>query len=206
MLADDKSLIYANAPAIVAGLGCAATFYVAQEEKDNKAYAIAATICAVAAYCAIEGDRQLLGSLNCVLCVALLASPLATLKTVIETKSTNSLPFWTSVNTWCNGLAWSLFGLLVMNDPFVSEQNYPNYVLIGNFNMDTALLYCVHVLGLWAKYVRICVCNGTDVSICNLWFAGQDEDAKRNVLIAAGRMSCRLMFNKHTLQLLANMN
>eukprot|EP01036_Dinobryon_divergens_P032350 gene32350-41914_t len=53
-----------------------------------------------------------------------MGSPLSTLKKVIEEKSTQSMPsFSTSVTTWLNAFSWSLYGIIVANDFMVYAPN-----------------------------------------------------------------------------------
>ncbi|RYY86187.1 hypothetical protein EON63_06140 [archaeon] len=48
-----------------------------------------------------------------------MGSPLATLKTVMRDQSTAALPFGVSLMTWGNALCWSLYGLILAQDPMV---------------------------------------------------------------------------------------
>jgi solute carrier family 50 protein (sugar transporter) len=54
-----------------------------------------------------------------VICIALFASPLAALKTVLKQKSTRSLPFAFGLIGFINCGLWVVYGLAVLHDPFV---------------------------------------------------------------------------------------
>ena len=69
----------------------------------------------------MNNNADLLGTIGCALAVLLMGSPLATLSTVIREKSTASMPFGTSLMTWGNAISWSLYGLMIANDPMVSD-------------------------------------------------------------------------------------
>jgi len=55
--------------------------------------------------------------------VVLMASPLATIKTVIEEKSTAALPLIPSIAVLCNASTWTCYGLLVVHDPVIWVPN-----------------------------------------------------------------------------------
>lgn len=59
---------------------------------------------------------QMIGNAGVVLCVGMFASPLAALKTVLETKSAKSIPLPFTVAAVINCFLWSVVGLLDMKD------------------------------------------------------------------------------------------
>ena len=83
---------------------------------------------------------QYIGLTGCALAVILMASPLATLKTVIATKNTSAMPFATSLATFMNAASWTGYGVLVAHDPIVWGPN-----VLG------LAAACVQ-MGLFAKY------------------------------------------------------
>lgn len=77
--------------------------------------------CLILWYSHILGEqkgRMLLGSAQNFVTCCCYASPLATLKAVIRTKSAESLPFLLVLMSCINGMAWLLYGLLIQ-DAFV---------------------------------------------------------------------------------------
>eukprot|EP00055_Hartaetosiga_balthica_P003580 m.8304 g.8304 ORF g.8304 m.8304 type:complete len:303 (+) comp3078_c0_seq1:225-1133(+) len=64
-----------------------------------------------------------IGLVGDVLAVILMASPLATIKTVIKEKSTRALPFAISFATLLNASSWTMYGSLVMGDPLIWVPN-----------------------------------------------------------------------------------
>eukprot|EP00056_Hartaetosiga_gracilis_P017652 m.8008 g.8008 ORF g.8008 m.8008 type:complete len:323 (+) comp5983_c0_seq1:43-1011(+) len=85
--------------------------------------ALISTITAVA----IMGDTETvvpyIGIVGDVLAVILMASPLATIKTVLKEKSTRALPFAISLATLFNAASWTTYGTLVMGDPLIWVPN-----------------------------------------------------------------------------------
>lgn len=59
---------------------------------------------------------RIIGNMGVVLCVIMFASPLAALKTVLETKSAKSIPLPFTVAAVTNCFLWSVVGLLDMHD------------------------------------------------------------------------------------------
>ena len=119
ILKSDMTVLVPNAIGIFAGAGCIAGYHKYANTKPLSLYAISAALIAFSSALAYQGNWQLLGSLGCVVAIILTGSPLATLSTVIKDKSTAALPLFTSVAGWCNSCSWSLYGLLVANDPMV---------------------------------------------------------------------------------------
>jgi solute carrier family 50 protein (sugar transporter) len=93
VLIRDNTVIVPNAAGILSGAFCVSSYHKYAAKSSKEMYFIAAGIVALATGCAMLGNSQLLGSIGCALSVLLMASPLATLKTVITEKSTASLPF-----------------------------------------------------------------------------------------------------------------
>lgn len=114
----ERSLLpyYAGSGAIVGGVGLAAL---------TMQPASAATV---------------IGLTGCTLAVILMASPLATMRTVIASRNTSSMPFATSVAGFLNASSWAAYGLLVANDPMIYAPN-----LLGLAASSVGL-------GLFARY------------------------------------------------------
>merc|ERR1712233_292280 len=75
-----------------------------------------------------ENVLNILGLVGSITAVILLGSPLVTLRTVIKNKNSISMPFSTSLAMWINALSWTIFGLLLENDPFVYFPNFLGWI------------------------------------------------------------------------------
>merc|ERR1712124_117432 len=64
-----------------------------------------------------------LGLIGDLTAIILLSSPLVTMKTVLKEKSSESMPFYTSLAMWLNSCSWAVFGWTIINDPFVYIPN-----------------------------------------------------------------------------------
>jgi len=64
-----------------------------------------------------------IGLLACLLGVIVMASPLATVLTVIKTKNTAALPFLPSLANFFNGLTWAAYGFILAHDPIIYIPN-----------------------------------------------------------------------------------
>mmetsp|Transcript_19791 Transcript_19791/g.19902 ORF Transcript_19791/g.19902 Transcript_19791/m.19902 type:complete len:217 (+) Transcript_19791:42-692(+) len=128
-LRSDFSILIPNAVGIFSGIGCATAFHKNTPSIPNNEYVVSATIIAICSYLALKGNYQLLGSIGCGLAVFLMASPLATIKTVLRDKTTAAMPFPISFLGWLNAASWSAYGLLVAHDVMVYGPNLAGFVL-----------------------------------------------------------------------------
>ena len=103
--------------------GCVLTYQKFTQESPVSLYIGSFLILALSTFLAIKGNWKLLGSIGCCLAVAVSGSPLATVGTVLKDKSTAALPFLTSFTTWMNAFSWSLYGVLIANDPMIYGPN-----------------------------------------------------------------------------------
>jgi solute carrier family 50 protein (sugar transporter) len=67
--------------------------------------------------------REWIGRAGVVFCLALFASPLASLRTVIETRSAASIPAPFTVACIVNCFAWTVWGWFAMSDPNIYAPN-----------------------------------------------------------------------------------
>ena len=118
-----NTVLIPNFAGVLSGGYCALTYHRFALRSPWQLYAGASAIALVAAFLSYLRNFQLLGSIGCVLAVILMASPLATIGTVLRDKSTAALPFATSFSGWCNALSWSAYGLLVANDAMIYGPN-----------------------------------------------------------------------------------
>lgn len=119
MLVKNMSVLVPNGLGVLAGLVSTLIYQGFSERLPIKEYAAALSVIGVATYYFFHKKSQVVGYIGCALAVILMGSPLATLKTVISSKSTEALPFGTSLVTTANALSWTLYGALVAHDKMV---------------------------------------------------------------------------------------
>ena len=110
------------------------TFIYDQNSKHvNKAslYRIAFAVLGVSIGLFMQKRPYELGLLGCLISVALMASPLAAMGTVLKERSTSAMPFVVSVLTTLNVLTWLAYGLLVADDVMIYGPNVAGIVVCG---------------------------------------------------------------------------
>lgn len=119
LLVEDLSILIANGSGVLAGLISTFLFQIYCSHTPFLEYCASLSVISLGSMYFAMHEVQMVGYIGCVLSIVLLSSPLATLHTVIQTKSTNSLPLSTSLASAASALSWSLYGLLVANDPMI---------------------------------------------------------------------------------------
>jgi len=148
ILKHDYTILVPNFTGACAGIFCVYSFHMYSNPAasppaphvDVKYYAVSGTIIAFSLLMALLQHNNIIGSLGVVLAVILMGSPLATLRTVIETKSTVSIPFYTSLATWCNAFSWTLYGVIDAHDVMVWLPNAIGFIL-ASFQMLLFLIF-----------------------------------------------------------------
>lgn len=79
----------------------------------------AAMLVGITTLLAAQGHAYLIGLIGCAISIVLSGSPLATVSTVLKTKSTESMPFLLCLSTFLNATSWSLYGIILAKDPLV---------------------------------------------------------------------------------------
>jgi len=148
-LKSDETIFVPNATGLIAGFICTVIYHHNSTLGiPGHLYFISASIIIFTIICGIAGDQEIIGSFGVCLAVFLMGSPLSTLRTVINERSTSSLPFFTSLTTFGNALSWSLYGLIIAHDPMVYIPNLLGLLLaifqlilfvIFGFAKDTAI-------------------------------------------------------------------
>jgi solute carrier family 50 protein (sugar transporter) len=106
----------------------------------NAILAVIATTISLVFLPAIKDPAKIVGLMGVVFCIALFGSPLASLKTVLETKSAASIPLPFTLATVANCFFWSVTGLFDMNDINVYLPN-----LLGlSFGIAQMALKCMY--------------------------------------------------------------
>jgi len=123
ILNDDSTIKIANFAGVILGLAYTAIYSRYTHQSMMPYYLGSSSLLAVMLsspyWLSIENSIQLLGSFGCVSAVVLMASPLTVVKTVIQNRSTQSMPFVVSLAMTLNGMSWFTYGWLVANDPYV---------------------------------------------------------------------------------------
>jgi solute carrier family 50 protein (sugar transporter) len=112
----DLSLVIPNMCGVIIGTICVTIFHTFTLQNLRNHYIVSFAIIFVSFAFGLLDDIESLSSIAIALSIILLGSPLAVLRTVIVEKSTNAMPFSTSVFTFFNALSWTLYGYLVSND------------------------------------------------------------------------------------------
>jgi solute carrier family 50 protein (sugar transporter) len=121
LLKNDKTVLYPNLLGILSGGFCFSVFKIyAPPKKELYMNFFVLGLILLSSIIYFDNNAELLGGIGCFIAVLVMGSPLATLSTVIKEKSTASMPFTTSLMTWCNSCSWSLYGYLIANDYMVS--------------------------------------------------------------------------------------
>ena len=116
----DMTIFAPNAIGVLSGLICSGIYHQNMgDKKPNQLYFLVAALILIAS----TSPTATVGYLGCALAIGTTGSPLATLKTVLQTKSTEALPFLTSFLMFCNAIGWSSYGILLAKDPFVTVPN-----------------------------------------------------------------------------------
>lgn len=68
----------------------------------------------------VYGDFFDIGLIGDALAALNMGAPLSVVGTVLRDRSTAAMPFYTSLAAWGNGFSWSLYGILIAQDPLVS--------------------------------------------------------------------------------------
>lgn len=179
-LRSNATIFVPNFSGLITGIVCTCAFQTYTSDVKKEIFLIAGSVLVLAAYLTAIGAAYPLGLVGVCLSVILMGSPLATLATVIRQKSTNSLPFATSVATFFNALSWSLYGLLEANDAIVYVPN-----LIGLFLACIQLsLFVVYGMPSEAveepKYTVINLTKPTDVNNMKLPLVDSERKAPTN--------------------------
>mmetsp|Transcript_13640 Transcript_13640/g.22761 ORF Transcript_13640/g.22761 Transcript_13640/m.22761 type:complete len:218 (-) Transcript_13640:198-851(-) len=148
LLRRDPSIIIPNFTGVLAGAGCTVTYSIFARESLVSSYIGPFLIILASVVIALKGMANVIASIGCILAVIVMSSPLATINTVIRNKNTDALPFWTSLTACLNGLAWGLYGLLVINDPAVIACNFMGFF----FGCIQMLLFGLYGLPARMKY------------------------------------------------------
>lgn len=140
ILAEDRVVLIPNAVGIVAGMFCMAIFESICPVSNLCIYCVLLLVVVFCTTCVIHGDQVSIGYTACVLYVCTLGAPLSTLGTVIRDRSTDSLPFGTSVMSWLNSSSWSLYGTFVADDPMIYIPSMIGWIL-SSVQMSLFLIF-----------------------------------------------------------------
>ena len=104
VLKEDGTIFIPNFIGVLTSLYCMIIFHSYMAIKPYKMYFLALILCVGCLHLARLGEVSTIGLLGSTLAVLFMASPLTVVRTVIRDKSTQSLPFATSLVIWLNSL------------------------------------------------------------------------------------------------------
>lgn len=117
----DKTVMVPNLIGVFSGMFCAAIYNIYAHVKPLGLYTAAAIIIT---FCTLAStSTTAIGSIGCALAVATIGSPLATITTVVRDRSTETMPFITSLMMWLNSLSWLSYGLFISKDVMIYGPN-----------------------------------------------------------------------------------
>lgn len=117
---NSMACIIPNVTGFLFGVTYLAFFAGNTKQSMRSTYAGVATILGGLAFSVATYGRAAapaIGAFGAIFCFVLMASPLATVRTVIKTKSTASMPFPMVVGTFMDSLSWCLLGMIVLKEP-----------------------------------------------------------------------------------------
>ncbi len=120
----DLTVLVPNVCGVISGLYCTYVYHKHSAGLNkSKEYALSVGILALSLIFYVIGASSAIALLGCALSVAVMGSPLSTLRVVLESSSTESMPFGTSLMAFLNSLSWSMYGLLISKDVFIYGPN-----------------------------------------------------------------------------------
>jgi len=138
----DMTIMLPNASGTLVAVFCISSYhrFAPATSRPTNLYFLSSFISLAALVLALLGHAPVLGLIGCTLSVLLSASPLAALSAVVREKSTQSMPFLSSLILWINSVSWLSYGLVVSHDAMVWGPNALNFV-ITTAQMALYLLY-----------------------------------------------------------------
>jgi solute carrier family 50 (sugar transporter) len=113
----DWTILVPNFTAVVVGCICVSIFHkTAKEGIPVYLYLCSCLIVIPSVFLGAFGDIITLGLIGVFLSILLTGSPLSTVSTVLKERSTESMPFATSLAAFLNCLSWTLYGYYVAED------------------------------------------------------------------------------------------
>lgn len=113
----DWTILVPNFTAVVVGCICVSIFHKnAEEGIPVYLYLCSFLVVFPSVFLGVYGDIISLGLVGVFLSVILTGSPLSTVSTVLKERSTESMPFATSMAAFLNCLSWTLYGYYVADD------------------------------------------------------------------------------------------
>ena len=137
----DLTILIPNFSAVVIGSICVGIFHKnAKEGISVYLYLCSCLIVIPSVFLGAFGDIITLGLMGVFLSILLTGSPLSTVSTVLKERSTESMPFVTSLAAFLNCLSWTLYGYIVADD------------LILWLSSAIGLLFAIFQLGLFVIF------------------------------------------------------
>jgi solute carrier family 50 protein (sugar transporter) len=165
LLKSDNTVLVPNAIGILAGSICVLSYERYSQINSTKLYFAGLLVVLYTIKCFFAGDFTSIGLVGCALAVLVSGSPLATIRTVIRDKSTAALPFLSSMFTWLNACSWTLYGIIVANDPMVY------YLVFAIYRYIRQLTILLYLKDLWTQFDGARVSIFSDDVVWNVWIS-----------------------------------
>ena len=124
LLVEDFTVLVPNVTGMLVGVYCTSIYHQHSASFNKDKYYWVAAITVIGTFTLfMNGSADIIGLIGCGFAVFLMGSPLSTMGTVLATRSTESMPFYTSLAAFLNAFSWSLYGLLVSFDPMIYVPN-----------------------------------------------------------------------------------
>lgn len=118
MMRGDMPVLVANTVGVCVGTACTVTFHACSMHPAPRwTFMVAITVITIGILLALLERTTDEGTLAMLLSISIYGAPLVTLTKVIEEQSTQSMPFLISLGNFISSFCWTLYGLLVAQDP-----------------------------------------------------------------------------------------
>ena len=127
LLKDDMTVLVPNGLGVATGGYCTYVYYTfstpKQRQESVKFARTSVALFVLNTFLFLDSDAYHIGLIGCCLAVCLMGSPLSALQTVLESASTESMPFATSLAAFLNSLSWTAYGGFISHDPMIYVPN-----------------------------------------------------------------------------------
>jgi uncharacterized protein with PQ loop repeat len=128
-LKEDNTILIPNSSGLLVSIFCISSYYIYAIRKPILSLMLTIFSTLVSVILTINKAERTIGIIGCILSIIVSGSPLAVVNTVINEKSTASLPFLTSLIMWINNFCWLSYGILIANDPLIYLPNILGFTL-----------------------------------------------------------------------------
>lgn len=123
------AVLVPNISGCIAGLYCISIYQLFVEVTPTLNYCATSLLIFITVALTACNMLDIIGHLAMVMSVALMGSPLVEMKDVLLTRSSASMSLFTTLSTFCNALAWLLYGLIEARDSLIIIPNFIGIIL-----------------------------------------------------------------------------